>query len=173
MEKSTVALVTALASLATCAVVGLLSSELGWVQFGSVPKLTAAQQLKVDQKNADEESITLICEVAVSMPVNSLDTPPKVHTETMIAGLDFKNLNGWYQGDFSISESRKGALVMQGSKAVVSRPAMFERFGEMVIGEQFTLDRADGKFIQTVTFKGERKVDIIKGYCGKLTRAPY
>ena len=24
-----------------------------------------------------------------------------------------------------------------------------------------------------ITFKGDRKVDIIKGYCGKLTRAPY
>jgi hypothetical protein len=173
MEKTTVGLVSVVASLAVCAAAGLLGYELGWVQFGSVPKLTAAQQLKMDLKNADEEAITLICEVAVSMPVNSLDTPPKVHTETMIAGLDFKNLNGWYQGDFSISESRKGALVMQGSKAVVSRPAMFERFGEMVIGEQFTLDRKDGKFIQTVTFKGDRKVDIIKGYCGKLTRAPY
>ena len=173
MEKTTVGLATALGTLAVCAVAGLLTYQLGWMHFGRAPKLSAAQQLQIDQNSADEDAITLVCEVAVSMPVNSLDAPPKVHTETLIAGLDFKNLSGWYQGDFSISESRKGSLVMQGNKAVVTRPAMFERFGEKVISEQFTLDRSNGKFVQTVTFKGDRKVNMVKGYCGKLTRAPY
>ena len=107
------------------------------------------------------------------MPIAELEGPIKKHTEMIAAGLDYKNKAGWYQGEFSISESRKGKLVMQGTKAVVTRPAMFERFGVMITGEQFTLERSTGEFVQTLTIRDGRKVDLIRGYCGKLIRAPF
>ncbi len=91
----------------------------------------------------------------------------------LLGGLDFDNKTGWYQGQFAISETRKGSLTQEGSVARVSRPALFERFGVMVTGEQFTLDRTTGEFLQSLTLNDNRKIDLIKGYCGKLTKAPF
>jgi hypothetical protein len=154
------------------AVAGLAYFQ-GWIHINSPASRSAEEQLKSDQQKVASEEITFICDANYSMPVNGLDAPTKAYKEMLAAGLDYKNMVGWYQGNFSISESRKGVMVVKGSKAIVSRPAMFERFGTMVTSEQFTLDRETGEFVESLTFKDGRKVDIIKGYCGKLTKAPY
>ena len=176
MPKSTsiqTVLISAAAVAALFSGLGWLAYSEGWIHFNAPSGLSSEDRLASGQKSESEENITFLCEANYSVPTNGLDGPNKVYKEMMAAGLDYKNKAGWYQGNFSISESRKGALVLQGDKAVVSRPAMFERFGVMVTSEQFTLNRSTGEFTQSLTVKDGRKIEIIHGYCGKLTKAPF
>jgi hypothetical protein len=114
-----------------------------------------------------------VCEVTVSTPQGALNSEPKVYQDMMVAGLEPEAGSGWYQGEYSITESRKGALKMEGTKAFVSRPAMFERFGQMVTQEEFTIDLADGAFVQTLTFRDGTRRHMIKGVCAKFIKAPF
>ena len=114
-----------------------------------------------------------VCEVTVSTPQGALNSEPKVYQDMMVAGLEPEAGSGWYQGEYSITESRKGALKMEGTKAFVSRPAMFERFGQMVTQEEFTIDLADGAFVQTLTFRDCTRRHMIKGVCAKFIKAPF
>ncbi len=175
MKKGTLhtALIAALVVTAAFVAAGTLAYASGWIGFNKSPSQSAEERLEAEKVRRAEEDITLICEANYTMPGNDLDAPPKVYKEMVAAGLDYKNMAGWYQGVFSISESRKGALAVKGNKAIVSRPAMFERFGTMVTSEQFTLDRDTGEFLQSLTIKDGRKIEIVKGYCGKLTKAPF
>ncbi len=178
MRKPSTVCAVLLGILVTIAVFALAS----WVTYeqgrsdfslpGSAPATLHAPAAA--QKNAADTQITFICGDAThSLPVNGFDAPPKVYKETLLGGLDFDSKTGWYLGQFALSETRKGALTQEGSKARVSRPALFERYGTMVTGEQFTLDRATGEFLQSLTLKDGRRFDLIKGYCGKLTKAPF
>lgn len=167
------ALISVLVVTTVFVAAGALAYASGWIGFNKSAQQSAEERLKAEKVKRSEEDITLICEANYSMPGNDLVAPPKVYKELAAAGLDYKNMAGWYQGVFSISESRKGALVVKGNKAMVSRPAMFERFGTMVTSEQFTLDRDTGEFLQSLTIKDGRKIQIVKGYCGKLTKAPF
>jgi hypothetical protein len=176
MPKSTsiqTVLISAAAVAALFSGLGWLAYSEGWIQFNAPSGPSSEDRLASSQKGESEENITFLCEANYSVPTNGLEGPNKVYKEMMAAGLDYKNKAGWYQGIFSISESRKGAMVLQGDKAVVSRPAMFERFGVMVTSEQFTLNRSTGEFTQSLTIKDGRKIEIIHGYCGKLTKAPF
>jgi hypothetical protein len=114
-----------------------------------------------------------VCEVTVSTPQGALNSEPKVYQDMLVAGLDPEAGAGWYQGEYSITESRKGAFKMEGTKAFVSRPAMFERFGQMVTQEDFTIDLTDGAFVQTLTFKDGTRRHMIKGVCAKFIKAPF
>jgi len=165
------ALLTTLASLLVFMVLGWLSYTNGWIQFGGVDGLTPEQAL--DKKELSTENANFVCEVIVSMPRGDLQAEPEVYSDVVVVGLDYAQKSGWYQGQFSISESRKGGMVLQGSKAVVSRPAMYERFGQMIIGEEFTFDRSDGAFVQTLTFKGGKRRHFLKGTCAKMSAAPF
>ena len=107
------------------------------------------------------------------MPQRNLTSEPKVYSDFLVVGLDQLAKSGWYQGEFSISESRKGALRMDGTKAIVSRPAMFERFGQMITQEEFSLDLSDGMFVQTLTFRDGARRHVIKGVCSKYAKAPF
>ena len=111
--------------------------------------------------------------MTVSTPQGALDSEPKVYSDMLVAGLDPEAGAGWYQGEYSITESRKGAFKMEGTKAFVSRPAMFERFGQMVTQEDFTIDLTDGAFVQTLTFRDGTRRHMIKGVCAKFIRAPF
>ena len=169
---------TMLAVLVSAAIVLLLVLALGafgvyagWIHLGSTgPKGAATKEIE-KEKNTGEAKF--ICEVTISMPQRTLEAEPKVYNDMLIAGVDYDQKTGWYQGDFAISEGHKGARTVNGSKIAVSRPAMFERFGLMIIQEDFTIDRADGSFVQTLTFKGDRTRHILKGFCGGLTTAPF
>ena len=114
-----------------------------------------------------------VCEVTVSTPQGALNSEPKVYQDMLVAGIEPDAGSGWYQGEYSITESRKGALKMEGTKAFVSRPAMFERFGQMVTQEEFTIDLADGAFVQTLTFRDGTRRHMIKGVCAKFIKAPF
>jgi hypothetical protein len=166
-------LISAAAVAAVFTGLGWLAYSEGWIHVGAPSAMSSEDRLASGKKSEADENITFLCEANYSVPTNGLEGPNKVYKEMLAAGLDYKNKAGWYQGTFSISESRKGALVLQGNKAVVSRPAMFERFGVMVTSEQFILDRSTGEFTQSLTIKDGRKIEIIHGYCGKLTKAPF
>ena len=137
---------------------------------------------KADARDGELEDATgklgkkggqFVCEVTVSTPQGALNSEPKVYADMLVAGLEPDAGAGWYQGEYSITESRKGALKMEGTKAFVSRPAMFERFGQMVTQEEFTIDLADGAFVQTLTFKDGTRRHMIKGVCAKFIKAPF
>lgn len=173
MNKKTLltALLSGLASLILFVALGWIFYNKGWVQFGGPEGPTpdqALSKLKLSTDNAN-----FVCEVIVSMPKGDLKAEPQVYSDVVVVGLDYEQKSGWYQGEFSISESRKGNMVLEGSKAVVSRPAMFQRFGEMIIGEEFTFDRSNGAFVQTLTFKGGNRRHILKGTCAKMSPAPF
>jgi len=173
MNKKTLvtALLSALASLLVFVLLGWLSYTNGWIQFGGVDGPTPEQALA--KTKLSTESANFVCEVMVSMPQGDLQAEPNVYSDVVVVGLNYEQKSGWYQGQFSISESRKGSMVLEGSKAVVSRPAMFQRFGQMIIGEDFTFDRSNGAFVQTLTFKGGNRRHILKGTCAKMVRAPF
>jgi hypothetical protein len=147
--------------------------ELGWLNFSPEPLSAEVDPLATGGKSLSKKSGNFICEVTVSMPQRNLTSEPKVYSDFLVAGLDPEGKSGWYQGEFSISESRKGTLRMEGSKAIVSRPAMFERFGQMITQEEFTLDLSDGLFVQTLTFRDSGRRHIIKGVCAKYAKAPF
>lgn len=167
------ALVSALGVATVFLAAGWLAYAGGWIGFNRSTPQTPEERLRPERTAHSEEEITVICDANYTLPGDSLEAPPKVYKEMIAAGLDYKNMAGWYQGVFSISESRKGVMVIKGHRATVSRPAMFERFGTMVTGEQFTLDRDTGEFLQSLTIRDGRRIEIIKGYCGKLTKAPF
>ena len=123
-------------------------------------------------QNAPAKEFNMVCEVTLTLPVNGFDAPPVGYTDLLLAGVDLDNKTGWYLGQFALSDTRKGTLTQQGGKITVSRPAMFERYGTMIIREQFTLQRSNGEFVQSLSLQDGRKFDLIKGYCGKLTKAP-
>jgi hypothetical protein len=50
---------------------------------------------------------------------------------------------------------------------------MFERFGQMITQEEFSLDLSDGMFVQTLTFRDGARRHVIKGVCAKYAKAPF
>jgi len=164
--------VTALITLVVAAGLFWVAVEMGVLSLG--PNATAGRDGELDSNNLlGKKSSNFVCEVTVSTPQGSLNSEPKVYSDVMVAGLEPESKSGWYQGEYTISESRKGALHMEGTKAFVSRPAMFERFGKMITQEEFTLDLNDGTFVQTLTFKDGTKRHMLKGICAKFAKAPF
>lgn len=90
-----------------------------------------------------------------------------------MAQVDFSKSSGWYQGRIAISEGRAGNLSVQGNKLVVSRPAMFQKFGVMISREEFSVDRSTGAFAQTLTLQDGRSVVLIKGTCAQVHKPPF
>ena len=165
-----------IATLVT-AVVLLAAFGLAWlggaIHLGQEGAVSDATSSEVEGKGETDRKYNIICEVKYTLPLNGIAAPPKVYTDTMVGGLDYAEKTGWYQGQFSISENRKGNLVVREGKTEVSRPAMFERFGEKVASEQFSLDRTTGEFTQALLLQDGRRLEVIKGYCGKLTPPPF
>jgi hypothetical protein len=50
---------------------------------------------------------------------------------------------------------------------------MFQRFGVMITGEEFVVDRKTGSFVQSLTLKDGRTVKLIKGTCAKVIKPPF
>ena len=131
-----------------------------------------AAELRADAASG-KKALNLICELKINMPQSDLSSPRQSHTQMVIANIDFTDLSGWYQGQFAISESRKGSVTMEGSVLHVRRPALFPRFGVMISGEEFTIDRATGAFLQNVSIQDGRTIELMSGFCGKYTKAPF
>jgi len=163
-------LLTALATVLVVGAAGWAAVAAGWLHLGATAPGSRDAEL---ESAVGKKGGNFVCEVTVSTPQGKLNSEPKVYADVMVVGLEPEAKSGWYQGEYTISESRKGALRMEGSKAFVSRPAMFERFGQMITQEEFTLDLNDGTFVQTLTFKDGTRRHMLKGVCAKFAKAPF
>jgi hypothetical protein len=135
----------------------------------SIGVLTANGRLKWadEPKNAFKNKglLKVICEVEISRPTNGLGQPFETEAMTIPAEFDFEEKTGWYPGEFTISENRKGTLTINDSILEISRPAMFKKYGFVVLGDHATLDRTNGAFKQWLDLEGQKRLDLITGQC--------
>ncbi len=118
--------------------------------------------------------IDLICELELDLDGQlALGIKENEPSRITMAQIDVEKSSGWYQGKIAISESRAGTLSVVGSRLKVNRPAMFQRFGVMITGEEFVVDRKTGSFVQSLSLKDGRTVKLIKGTCAKVIKPPF
>lgn len=118
--------------------------------------------------------LDLICELELDLDGQlALGIKENEPSRITMAQIDFEKKSGWYQGKIAISESRAGTLTLMGTRLQVSRPAMFQRFGVMIAGEDFVVDRKTGSFVQTLTLNTGKTVKLIKGTCAKVIKPPF
>ncbi|MFD0668714.1 hypothetical protein ACT80S_13420 [Ramlibacter sp. MAHUQ-53] len=144
---------------------------------GEAPAVTAESGTRTRATSVGNQAtgvVDLICELHLDVEGQmALGIQGNEPSRITIAQVDLDKKSGWYQGKISITESRAGTLSQQGRKLVVSRPAMFERFGVMITQEQFTVDRDTGDFVQALTLNDGRSIKLIKGTCAKVTKPPF
>jgi hypothetical protein len=116
----------------------------------------------------------LICELELDLDGQlTLGITENEPSRITMAQVDFEKKSGWYQGKIAISESRAGSLTLMGTRLKVYRPAMFQRFGVMISGEEFVLDRKTGSFVQSLSLQDGRNVKLIKGTCAQVIKPPF
>lgn len=116
----------------------------------------------------------LICELELDLDGQlALGIKENEPARVAMAQIDFEQKSGWYQGKISISESRAGTLTLMGTRVKVYRPAMFQRFGVMISGEEFVVDRKTGRFEQSLSISDGRTVKLIKGTCAQVIKPPF
>jgi hypothetical protein len=118
--------------------------------------------------------IDLICELELDLDGQlALGIKENEPSRITMAQVDFEKNSGWYQGKIAISESRAGTLSVMGTRLKIYRPAMFQRFGVMITGEEFVVDRKTGSFVQSLSLQDGRTVKLIKGTCAKVIKPPF
>jgi hypothetical protein len=123
---------------------------------------------------ANKGVMDLICELELDLDGQlALGIKENEPSRITMAQIDFEKNSGWYQGRIAISESRAGTLNLMGTRMKIYRPAMFQRFGVMITGEEFVVDRKTGSFVQSLTLKDGRTVKLIKGTCAKVIKPPF
>lgn len=123
---------------------------------------------------ASKGVMDLICELELDLDGQlALGIKENEPSRITMAQIDFEKKSGWYQGKIAISESRAGTLNLMGTRMKIFRPAMFQRFGVMITGEEFVVDRKTGSFVQSLTLKDGRTVKLIKGTCAKVIKPPF
>jgi hypothetical protein len=129
-----------------------------------------AESLPGDSKGV----MDLICELELDLDGQlALGIKENEPSRVAMAQIDFEKKSGWYQGKIAISESRSGTLQLMGTRLKIYRPAMFQRFGVMISGEEFVLDRKSGSFVQYLSLNDGRNVKLIKGTCAKVIKPPF
>jgi hypothetical protein len=119
-------------------------------------------------------AIDLICELELDLDGQlALGIKENEPSRITMAQIDFEKNSGWYQGKIAISESRAGTLSVMGTRLKVNRPAMFQRFGVMITGEEFVVDRKTGSFVQSLSLNDGRTVKLIKGTCAQVIKPPF
>ena len=123
---------------------------------------------------ANKGVMDLICELELDLDGQlALGIKENEPSRITMAQIDFEKNSGWYQGKIAISESRSGTLSLMGTRLKIYRPAMFQRFGVMITGEEFVVDRKTGSFVQSLSLKDGRTVKLIKGTCAKVIKPPF
>jgi hypothetical protein len=116
----------------------------------------------------------LICELELDLDGQlALGIKENEPSRITMAQVDFEKKSGWYQGKIAISESRAGTLTLMGTRLKIYRPAMFQRFGVMISGEEFVVDRKTGSFVQSLSLNDGRTVKLIKGTCAQVIKPPF
>ena len=137
---------------------------------------TAPSELsgEVAMPGANKGKMDLICELALDLDGQlALGIKENEPSRITMAEIDFEKNSGWYQGKIAISESRAGTLSLMGTRLKIYRPAMFQRFGVMITGEEFVVDRKTGSFVQSLSLSDGRNVKLIKGTCAKVIKPPF
>jgi hypothetical protein len=118
--------------------------------------------------------LDLICELQLDLDGQlALGITANEPSRISMAQIDFDKKSGWYQGRLSISEGRAGNLSISGSRLIVSRPAMFQRFGVTISREEFVIDRSNGSFTQSISTQDGRNINLIRGTCAKVDKPPF
>ena len=143
-------------------ILGTLTAT-GILRWGDAPK----------QHFQSKGKLEVVCEVEISRLNEGLTQPFDVDKITIPAEFDFEEKTGWYTGEFTISKNRKGTLKVEGPVLEIYRPAMFKRYGLIVLGEHVTLDRTNGEFKQWIDLDGEKRLNLITGRCKRTTNAPF
>jgi hypothetical protein len=135
---------------------------------------SADSQITTLTPGANKGVMDLICELELDLNGQlKLGITEKEPSRITMAQIDFEKKSGWYQGKIAISESRAGTLQLMGTRLKVSRPAMFQRFGVMISGEDFVIDRKTGRFVQSLTLSDGQVVTLITGTCAQVTKPPF
>jgi len=158
--------------VAACGIALLLSMVAYQVGLNGGRRASADTELEAAAQRKDK-SLDLICELRVSMPRSGIDSPRETYSQAFIARIDFTSKSGWYQGQFAISETRKGTVTTEGSTLTVRRPAMFQRFGATIAGETFSINRETGEFRQWLILQDGQILELMRGYCGTYAKAPF
>jgi hypothetical protein len=123
---------------------------------------------------ASKGVMDLICELELDLDGQlALGIKENEPSRITMAQIDFNQKSGWYQGKIAISESRAGTLTLMGTRVKVYRPAMFQRFGVTISGEEFVIDRKTGRFEQSLSLSDGRTVKLIKGTCAQVIKPPF
>ena len=123
---------------------------------------------------ANKGVMDLICELELDLDGQlALGIKENEPSRITMAQIDFEKNSGWYQGKIAISESRSGTLSLMGTRLKIYRPAMFQRFGVMITGEEFVVDRKTVSFVHSLILKDGRTVKLIKGTCAKVIKPPF
>jgi hypothetical protein len=118
--------------------------------------------------------IDLICELQLDLDgQQALGINANEPRRMSIVQIDFDKKSGWYQGTIAISEGRAGTLTVKGPKLIVTRPAMFQRFGTTIKQEEFSVDRSTGAFVQSLTIQDGRIISLIRGTCARVEKPPF
>ena len=135
---------------------------------------TPPEMASTSMPGGNKGVIDLICELELDLDGQlALGIKENEPSRITMAQVDFEKNSGWYQGKIAISESRAGTLSLMGTKLKIYRPAMFQRFGVMITGEEFVVDRKTGSFVQSLSISDGRKVNLIKGTCAKVIKPPF
>lgn len=122
----------------------------------------------------DTGVMDLICELELNLDGQlALGIKENEPNRIAMAQIDFEKKSGWYQGKIAIAESRSGSLTLMGTRLKVYRPAMFQRFGVMISGEEFVVDRKTGSFEQSLNLQDGRNIKLIKGTCAKVIKPAF
>jgi hypothetical protein len=147
----------------------------GLVHVMGEPNVSSADsQMATLTPGANKGVMDLICELELDLNGQlKLGITDKEPSRITMAQIDFEKNSGWYQGKIAISESRAGTLQLMGTRLKISRPAMFQRFGVMIAGEDFVIDRKTGRFVQSLTLSDGQAVTLITGTCAQVTKPPF
>ena len=164
-----------LKNIAIGIVIGLLVMGGIWGLVHFMGDTTAQPELTSERLPGGNKGVMdLICELELDLDGQlALGIKENEPSRITMAQVDFEKNSGWYQGKIAISESRAGTLSLMGTRLKIYRPAMFQRFGVMITGEEFVVDRKTGSFVQSLTLKDGRNVKLIKGTCAKVDKPPF
>jgi hypothetical protein len=135
---------------------------------------TPPEMARESMPGGNKGVIDLICELELDLDGQlALGIKENEPSRITMAQVDFEKNSGWYQGKIAISENRAGTLSLMGTRLKIYRPAMFQRFGVMITGEEFVVDRKTGSFVQSLSLQDGRTVKLIKGTCAKVIKPPF
>ena len=118
--------------------------------------------------------IDMICELHLNQEAQkTLGIQGNEPSRMSLAQIDLEQRSGWYQGRIAIAEGRAGSLTLKGNQLIVTRPAMFQRFGTTISQEAFSIDRSTGAFEQSLTIEGGQVVKLISGTCARVIKPPF